>query len=102
MDEWTLLLHSEAELEALNGYEWYAERNPTAADSFRASIKAAGQIILRNPIVWPAHKHGTQKYKLKQFPYKIVYFVEGKIVQVVVIAHDRRRPGYWTDRLEGQ
>lgn len=66
------------------------------------AIKTAGQTILRDPAVWPAHKYGTQKYRLRQFPYKIVYIIEGDQIQVVAIAHDRRRPGYWLKRLDGK
>ncbi len=42
MGKWHLSLHPDAEIDALNGYEWYAKRNQTAADSFRLAIKAAG------------------------------------------------------------
>ncbi|MDB2686329.1 type II toxin-antitoxin system RelE/ParE family toxin [Mariniblastus sp.] len=100
MGEWHLRLHPDAEIDALNGYEWYAERNSSAADSFRLAITNAGQIILRDPLAWPAYKYGTQKYKLRQFPYKIIYIVEDDQVLVVAIAHDRRRPGYWLQRLD--
>jgi len=94
-----LSLHPDAEIDALNGYEWYASRNPTAADSFRMALKAAGETIRRAPSAWPAHKYGTQKYRLKQFPYKIIYIVENDQILVLAVAHDRRRPGYWQDRL---
>jgi plasmid stabilization system protein ParE len=99
MGRWHLSLHPDAEIDALNGYKWYANRNPTAADSFRLAIKAAGETIRRAPSVWPVHKYGTQKYHLKQFPYKIIYIVENDQILVLAVAHDRRRPGYWQDRL---
>ena len=102
MGKWQLSLHPDAEVDALNGYEWYAARNPTAADSFRMAVKTAGQIIRRDPKVWPSHKHGTHKYRLRQFPYKIIYIVERDQIQVLAVAHDRRRPGYWRERLNGE
>ena len=101
MSEWHLWLHPDAEIDAINGYQWYADRNPSAADSFRSAIKTGGRIIARDPFVWPEHKYGSRKYKLKQFPYKIIYIVEDDQIQVVAIAHDRRRPGYWLKRLDG-
>ena len=99
MGKWQLSLHPDAEIDALNGYEWYADRNPTAADSFRMAIKAAGQIIRRDPTVWPVHKFGTQKFRLRQFPYKLIYIIEEGQILVLAVAHDRRRPGYWKKRL---
>ena len=102
MAEWQLSLHPDAEIDALNGYEWYADHNPTAADSFRTAVETAGRVIRRDPTVWPPHKFGTQKYRLRQFPYKIIYVVEGHQIQVLAVAHDRRRPGYWKQRLDGK
>jgi len=100
MAKWNLSLHPRAEIDAINGYQWYADRDPTAADSFRRAIKTAGQVIRRNPAVWPSHKYGTQKYKVRQFPYKIIYLVENNQILILAIAHDSRRPEYWIDRLE--
>lgn len=36
---------------------------------------------------------------LDVFPYGIVYFVRDDEVLVVAYAHERRRPGYWRERL---
>lgn len=36
---------------------------------------------------------------LKQFPFKVIFRdVEG-VVQILAVAHKRRRPDYWIDRL---
>ena len=35
MGKWYLSLHPDAEVDALNGYQWYADRNPTAAQCRR-------------------------------------------------------------------
>ena len=33
------------------------------------------------------------------FPYRVVYFVAGEQLVVVAVAHTKRRPGYWRDRV---
>jgi hypothetical protein len=33
------------------------------------------------------------------FPYRVVYFVDGDLLTVVAVAHAKRRPGYWRDRV---
>jgi len=44
------------------------------------------------------HSAGTRRYVLPDFPYSVIYFVEAAII-IVAVAHDRRRPGYWRERL---
>ena len=34
------------------------------------------------------------------FPYRVVYFVQpAELLIVVAVAHAKRKPGYWRDRL---
>jgi toxin ParE1/3/4 len=40
------------------------------------------------------HKAG-----LKRFPFNVLYRVSGNYVQILAIAHHRRRPGYWLGRM---
>jgi hypothetical protein len=36
---------------------------------------------------------------LERFPYRLIYAVGEDELFVLAIAHERRRPGYWGDRL---
>lgn len=36
---------------------------------------------------------------VSDFPYRVVYFVEGDLLKIVAVAHAKRRPGYWRDRV---
>jgi toxin ParE1/3/4 len=36
---------------------------------------------------------------LRTFPYGVVYFVTDDVLWIVAIAHGKRRPNYWRDRL---
>jgi hypothetical protein len=35
------------------------------------------------------------------FPYDVVYQVEQDELQVLAVAHQHRKPGYWRERLSG-
>jgi len=37
--------------------------------------------------------------KVDRFPYRIVYLVIGEDVDVVAVAHAKRRPAYWRRRV---
>jgi toxin ParE1/3/4 len=40
----------------------------------------------------------TRKFLLRQFPYTLVYRVQGEVITVIAVAHQSRQPGYWAKR----
>jgi len=50
------------------------------------------------PSRWPAFRHGTRRFLLRRFPFSVVYREAGETVQVIAVAHGRRKPGYWKGR----
>jgi toxin ParE1/3/4 len=36
---------------------------------------------------------------IKRFPYQLIYRVEADTITVYAVAHLKRKPGYWRDRL---
>jgi toxin ParE1/3/4 len=92
-------IHPEARLEEDDAFEWYLQRSITAADDFLQEIISARNAIQDSPEVWPEYLHGTRHYLLNRFPYVVVYRHSAHRIDVVAIAHGRRKPGYWVDRL---
>ena len=90
--------HPEAIAEARAAYQWYAERDLSAANAFIAELDHATNQVQSNPERWPVHLHGTRKYLFRRFPYGVVYRVTETAIQVLAVAHGRRRPGYWKAR----
>ena len=91
-------LHPDAVAEARAAFLWYSEHNPSAARAFIGALDHAISAIRDNPQRWPRHLHGTRKYPLRRFPYGVIYLVTDATIQVVAVAHGRRRPGYWKTR----
>ena len=48
---------------------------------------------------YPEARAGRTLQAVTGFPYRIVYFVEDDLLTVVAVAHSKRRPGYWRDRV---
>src|SRR5271166_1482232 len=90
--------HPEAILDAWEARRWYADRNPQAADSFMAELDRAAELIIAQPERWPPYLHGTRRYRLRRFPYLLVYRTTADMVVVLAVAHAKRRPGYWKSR----
>ena len=86
--------------EAEDAARWYAEFSPAAAAGFASELDAATQAIAEAPNAWPSHVHGTRRFLLRRFPYSVVYRAEPTRLIVIAVAHARRRPGYWSHRME--
>jgi plasmid stabilization system protein ParE len=95
----TLEFLDEAIEEAEAAARWYAERSTTAAAAFADEIDTAIAEITRLPLAWPAHDHNTRRFLLRRFPYSVVYRASEGTILIVAVAHGRRRPGYWIERL---
>ncbi len=40
----------------------------------------------------------ARRYILPRFPFSVIYRMKGELIEVVVVAHQRRKPGYWKSR----
>jgi len=94
-----LEIHPSALAELKSALSWYLERNESAAVKFAAEIDRAMELLIAAPQRWPAGEHGSRKFVLRRFPFAIVDREKQAVIQVLVIAHGHRRPGYWKDRL---
>ena len=91
--------HQEATLEARHAAEWYAERSYDAASEFKSELRRAEQSVTKHPNAWTPYLHGTRCFKLQRFPYALVYVNRAERIIAVAVAHLKRRPGYWRNRL---
>jgi plasmid stabilization system protein ParE len=88
----------QARREIDDAFAWYFERSPQAAETFVAEATNAFALIASAPAVWPEFEAGTRRYVLRRFPYSILYRETQSGIQVVAVAHHKRRPKYWTNR----
>lgn len=91
-------LHPEAIAEARAAQEWYYAQNAEAADAFMAELDLAIERIEEAPRQWPGYLFGARRYLLRRFPFFVVFREAGARVEIVAVAHARRRPGYWIGR----
>lgn len=98
MAQLPVAVHPEAIAEARAAYGWYRKRNETAAEAFLSELDHAVECISDAPMRWPVYLHGTRHFLLKRFPFAVVYREIGETIQIVAVAHGRRKPGYWKER----
>ncbi|MDA1052539.1 MAG: type II toxin-antitoxin system RelE/ParE family toxin [Planctomycetota bacterium] len=99
MDPRPIELHPAAIEEGRAAREWYEERSASASNAFMAELDVAIERIAADPERYASYLHGTRRYLLKRFPFFVVYRVAPETLQVIAVAHGKRKPGYWRDRL---
>jgi len=77
----------------------YLERSRQAAEAFVREVDRAVALVASSPTIWPHFEAGTRRYVLRKFPYNIVYREIPTGIEVVAVAHHKRRPRYWIRRL---
>jgi plasmid stabilization system protein ParE len=95
----TFEYHPEAIKEAWHAFHWYDDRSENAADDFWEELRRARQSVTMHPQSWTPYLHGTRCFKLKRFPYALVYVERAEQLLGLAVAHLKRRPGYWRKRL---
>jgi plasmid stabilization system protein ParE len=92
--------HPEARAELLAAARYYKAGVPLAARRFKSEVGRAIRFILAYPEASPAvGREGARRKLLSHFPYDLIYLLESDRIRVVAVAHQKRRPGYWTSRL---
>jgi plasmid stabilization system protein ParE len=91
--------HPLAVREAAEAFGWYAARNESVAERFADELDRAVAAIATRPQSFPPHLAGTRRCVLGRYPYLVVFRELDTAIQVVSVAHGRRRPGYWRQRL---
>jgi toxin ParE1/3/4 len=95
----SLRIHPAALEEAEAAVDWYAQRSRRAAGMFLDELDRAMDQIGQNPEQYPRHDFGTRRFLLRRFPFVIVFRKAVEGVEVIAIAHSRRRPDYWRERI---
>jgi len=82
-------------------YEWYTEtRSVERAEQFLEDYQLAIERIRQFPEGWPPYSELTRRCPLLDFPYNVFYSVEPDHLYIAAVSHNRRRPGYWLDRVK--
>lgn len=96
--------HPEALAELRADVSWYENRGAGLGERFEFAVDAVVDGVLDWPesgAVWPGWDGipVVRSLRVPSFPYRLVYLVMVDKLTVIALAHDRRRPGYWRERL---
>ena len=96
---------AEADAEVLDAALWYEDERPGLGDDFLAERERAVERIEENPRGLPRldYYDGPREIRrvlMRRFPYAVIFQVGSGELLVVAVAHLKRRPLYWLDRVE--
>ena len=93
----TILDEAQAELREAIAY--YEGKRPGLGFDFAREVEASIESVRCFPERWPLRGDATRRYLLQRFPYIIVYLFLTDRVWVIAVAHCKRQPGYWSERV---
>ncbi|MEM9131465.1 MAG: type II toxin-antitoxin system RelE/ParE family toxin [Actinomycetota bacterium] len=99
-------LTTDAVEEVTHASQWYDDRQDGLGLVFVAAVDRAINHLAR----WP-HAGApvddvdpdldVRTVRVERFPYSLAYVLHESKAIVIAVIHDRRRPRYWIDRLDG-
>ena len=95
----------EADAEYRFAGRWYeSRREHLGIEFFDAVDETIDQILALphsgTPVANLPSGLPVRRMAVARFPYHVVYLEADRTIRMLVIAHDRRTPGYWNDRLK--
>lgn len=93
-------LHPAAAAELKEAAAFYTERaNKELGLAFIVEFERSINLLGERPELGAVWRGTIRRLPLRRFPHSLIYRLTGDTIQILAIAHQRRRPGYWTKRL---
>jgi plasmid stabilization system protein ParE len=86
-----------AELELIDGCEWYEKQQKGLSLRFRSAIKSSLDSIALNPELYSERYNTDLRFTtVSKFPYVIVYWYDGHLDTVFItsVFHTKRKPDH--------
>jgi toxin ParE1/3/4 len=79
---------------------WYDKQYTGRGQRFAAAVERVLLRAAESPHAFPLLlEPDIRSAKVERFPYRVVYLVVGHDIDVLAVAHARRRPSYWRRRV---
>ena len=92
-------LHPAAERDMEEAAEFYArEGSAVLAARFVSEFKKLCALLVEQPEVGSPRSAGRRGLCMNVFPYTVIYRAGTDEIKILVVKHDRKRPGYGSSR----
>lgn len=88
-----------AEEEMTEASVFYEAATSGLGAGFLDEVQRVINILREHPELGQPVGRGLRRALLHRFPFNLIYSVEVHSILIVAVAHQRRRPDYWRDRI---
>jgi toxin ParE1/3/4 len=94
----SVAFHELAERELNDVARYYSDARPGLGSAFLDAVEEGIEALVATPGIGSPLGGEIRAWRLRKFPYSIIYRALGESVRVLAIARHRRRPFYWAGR----
>jgi toxin ParE1/3/4 len=88
-----------AEEEMTEASLFYEGASEGLGSDFLDDVQHAINMIRTQPLIGRDIGDGLRRVLLSKFPFNLIYTIASNEVVITAVAHQRRRPDYWRDRI---
>ena len=88
-----------AETEVDNAVSWYQEHTEDQSLNFLNELDYAVQAVRAHPFLAAEIEPDIRRLLFRSFPYSLIYGIDESTIVVIAVAHNRREPHYWVERM---
>jgi len=88
-----------ARVEFLAAVAYYEECVVGLGQSFRIATEKEAASIEFMPFRFRMLHVPFRRCLIPQFPYSLIFSIEPDFILIIAVAHTKRKPGYWNDRI---
>ncbi|MEM8600872.1 MAG: type II toxin-antitoxin system RelE/ParE family toxin [Bacteroidota bacterium] len=95
--------HPAARAELMDAATYYEEQADELGGQFIDEVHRVVDLLVESPSLGAAleSQPRLRRWRLRRFPYYVIYHVQANRLFILAVAHERRRPGYWSERTRG-
>lgn len=94
-----VIFHELAERELNDAAAYYfARERPGLGEAFLAELARVVRLLAELPLAGSPSNEDIRRWRLRRFPYAVIYRIRTDHVRVLAIAAIKRRPSYWHGR----
>nr|VFK18904.1 MAG: ParE toxin of type II toxin-antitoxin system, parDE [Candidatus Kentron sp. LPFa]VFK33462.1 MAG: ParE toxin of type II toxin-antitoxin system, parDE [Candidatus Kentron sp. LPFa] len=96
----TYTFHPAAESEHLETVAYYESQRKGLGADYLTEFEDVMMDVCGTPHRYPvARKPGIRRGRMRKFPFTILFREISGAIQILAVAHHRRHPEYWIERL---
>ncbi|MDC6168599.1 type II toxin-antitoxin system RelE/ParE family toxin [Paucibacter sp. XJ19-41] len=94
-----LRVHPAAERELDAALSWCTQHyGQRASTRLRLQFERAGTLLMSHPEIGSPAPTLARQLPLRRYPFTLIYRVDGTVIHLLAVMHQRRQAGYWTER----